>query len=54
MRVWIQHSRRASGPHGALRYSTNMEFVDALAEDGESPGFRMIDDLGTALEFLEP
>jgi hypothetical protein len=53
MRVWIQHSRRASGPHGALRYSTNMEFVDALTEDGESAGFRMIYDLGTAFEFLE-
>jgi hypothetical protein len=50
IRVWIQHSRRASGLHGALRYSTQMEFVDALAEDGDSAGFQMIYDLGAALE----
>jgi hypothetical protein len=53
IRVWIQHSRRASGPHGALRYTTNMEFVDAVAEDGHTPGFRMIYDLGTALTEIE-
>jgi hypothetical protein len=52
MRVWIQHSRRASGLHGALRYSTQMEFVDAIAEDGDTASFRMIDDLHTALDCL--
>jgi hypothetical protein len=51
VRVRILSSRRASGPHGALRYSTNMEFVDALSEDGHSPAFKMIYDLQAALSF---
>jgi hypothetical protein len=51
VRVRILSSRRSSGPHGILRYSTTMEFVDALAEDGKSPAFRMIYDLPTALSF---
>ncbi len=50
VRVRILSSRRASGPHGALRYSTNMEFVDAVSEDGRSAAFRMIYDLPAALE----
>jgi hypothetical protein len=51
VRVRILSSRRSSGPHGILRYSTNMEFVDALAEDGRSAAFRMIYDLPSALSF---
>jgi hypothetical protein len=51
VRARILSSRRSSGPHGILRYSTNMEFVDALMEDGKSAAFRMIYDLPSALSF---